>query len=172
MSRARKDNRQWQFIRNTLSSVPDNMWKIVVIHRDQIRIRKNKQGKYYYSYCKFAPFFLPLFDEFKIDIVFQGHAHHYSHFEWSYAKDPQAPQIDPKYTPQNHRITFITTGGSGNLLRRNAPIMNQMDTLNDIFWHENSSQFLHVEILDQKCVIHSIYPDGTTMHKREIKKEV
>ncbi|MHA1681350.1 MAG: metallophosphoesterase [Promethearchaeota archaeon] len=161
-------NPQWEYMREQLSKVPPGYFKLVFLHRDLIRIRPKEDGTFYHAFDQFAKFLLPILDEYKVDVVFQGHAHNYVNYTWKLSED--APFEFDKSRANYHPITFFTCGGAGKELRRQEPFDNSKVNLPGFQLQSDSSHFLIVDISDHECVVTARYADDEPFHVRTISK--
>jgi Calcineurin-like phosphoesterase/Purple acid Phosphatase, N-terminal domain len=162
-------NAQWSFLRRKLAEVPKGCWKIVLLHRPQVRLVKGVDGKYEHHFSKFSKFLLPIFEEFEVDIVIQGHAHIYSCIEWKKSYNSKTPLSKP--------IWFFISGGGGNEMRKNPPISPKSDEINPeirddlkVYLEENSNHILYVDISGNKAILTAKYPDNSILDEKIIEK--
>jgi len=163
-------NPQWQWLHEVLGTAPAWAWKVVIMHRDSVSIKKRKDASTYeMDYDKFAPYLLPIFLEHGVDVVFQGHVHEYFHMAYTHGITPPLPGINAKAS-KGRVIHFITSGGGGNVLRRNDPLLPSGCTIPGFTRRENSSHFLVVDIDGDAMSIEARYPDGALMESISIHR--
>ena len=172
---ANRWNAQWQFIKNELEKCPDDYWKIVFIHRHQVFVER-KANLFKINYNYYAPYFVPLFDQYGVDFVFMGHAHYYANLDWKYTEDSllyknQDQPLTENLPPKKKLIHYIISGAGGNELRRNPPLTSEDVDVEGFHYRENSSQFLIVKVDNNRITVESKYADtGNTMHERVYTK--
>ncbi|MFQ5822078.1 MAG: fibronectin type III domain-containing protein, partial [Candidatus Heimdallarchaeota archaeon] len=93
-------NDQVFWLKKVLSSTPHDMWKIVCFHRNVYYSGSHGNATDLQNH------WVPLFDQYKVDIVFQGHSHHYHR-----TKPLRDNMIVESYDIDG--TVFITTGGWG-----------------------------------------------------------
>lgn len=78
-------DKQLSFIRNDLEKNKDAKWKFVLMHKgifdpgEHSSNHQYEEGKYHdYDIDKIRKQLVPIFDEYHVDVVFQGHDHLYS----------------------------------------------------------------------------------------------
>ncbi|MEX2681222.1 MAG: metallophosphoesterase [Candidatus Sigynarchaeota archaeon] len=163
-------NPQWQWLHEVLGAAPAGAWKIVVMHRDSVSIKRRKDASLYeMDYDKFAPYLLPIFLEHGVDVVFQGHVHEYFHLAYTHGITPPLPGMDIAAS-KGQVIHFITSGGGGNILRRNDPLLPGGCTIPGFTRRENSSHFLIVDVDGDAMTIEARYPDGALMERTSIRR--
>ncbi len=162
---------QWEFIRRELEKVPDDIWKIVFIHRPQAYIKDEGKDGYGYVHNYYAEYIVPLLDKYGVDIVFQGHSHYYLNLDWKFSKSSKLWNRDLSEPPRGENIHFVTTGAGGNELRNNVPLKKDDVDLDGFYHRENSSQYLFVQVIGDQIAVESRYAqDDSVMHKRVYKK--
>ena len=163
-------NPQWQYLDHILGSVADDVWKIVVIHRPQIFLRKDAKRSYHLDYSRFARYFLPIFVKHGVDVVFQGHGHYYANLNWKIGiHNPPFSLGNLENNPQKP-IRFITSGGAGNVLRKNDPLNASSIGIDGYMKMENSSHYLLVKVDKNEIAIEARYPDNEILEKTVIGK--
>ncbi|MHA1399086.1 MAG: fibronectin type III domain-containing protein [Candidatus Heimdallarchaeaceae archaeon] len=90
---------QVQWLKNDLSSVPANVWKVIVMHHPPFSSSPRCYQGYYDDVNKT---FVPIFEQYGVDLVLTGHDHFYERLE-------------------KNNITYIVTGGAG------APLLSIID---------------------------------------------
>ncbi|MFX0103318.1 MAG: metallophosphoesterase [Candidatus Hodarchaeota archaeon] len=165
---AEPNNPQWEYIEEQLSLVPDEYWKIVIVHRDLVRVRKNAEGGYYYGYDKFAKYFLPIFDRYGVHAVFQGHAHNLTVMTWKY--NSSVPFFDPNEGSREHPMLLFTTGGAGKELRKNEQLKGQDIDLEGFHVQENSTHYLIVDAKPTRIIASAIYPTKTSFYETRLER--
>ncbi|MBD3185716.1 hypothetical protein GF325_02715 [Candidatus Bathyarchaeota archaeon] len=163
---AHPSNSQWDWMKKVLARIPDAWWKFVFVHRDLVRIRMNDAGDRYYVLDKFAKFILPILTKFKVDAIFQGHAHHYASFSWQPAGNEQ--NNDKTNAEAGKSLEFITCGGAGKHLREHTGIDASTVDLPGFHYQSNSSHFIVVQVNQSRCIVQAKLPDGTIFHERHI----
>ncbi|MHA1819431.1 MAG: metallophosphoesterase [Promethearchaeota archaeon] len=188
---AEPNNPQWRFIEDKLKKCPPNFWKIALIHWPLIEVAFDKEsGQKYLKETHYAKYFIPLFEKYGIDLVITGHAHLFS----AILINDQIKYADLDYRKYRKRSNFlvekpifqIISGGAGNNLRENAPIItpeqNGIRLINEgaqnkrlindlgsrfgdiadlkskIPYHENSTHYLLVNIKGNTLEIKAIKP--------------
>ncbi len=163
-------NPQWQWLRHVLGAAPAGVWKVVVMHRDAVSVKKRKDADAYeMDYDKFAPYLLPIFLEHGVDVVFQGHDHKYLHLAYTHGVNAPPPGVDVGAS-KGKVIHYITSGCGGNALRRNEPVLPASCTIPGFTRHENSSHFLVVDVGGDVMSIEARYPDGSPMERLTINR--
>nr|MDO8110524.1 metallophosphoesterase family protein [Candidatus Sigynarchaeota archaeon] len=164
---AEPSNPQWSYIERVLAGVPAGHWKIAVMHRDLIGIKKTADGTYRLKHDKFASYILPLLDKHAVDVVFQGHAHVYCNIAWKIEDDPSVIKLPGS---KGNSVHFFTSGGGGNELRKGKPVTSDVTTIPGFKRWENSSHYLLVGIRDNQMVVEARYPDGSLLDHVVFKK--
>ncbi len=165
---ANPNNSQWDFIKRELSAVPDQLWKIVCVHRDLVDIKKNQDGEVIYLYDKFSKYICPLLHEFGADLVFQGHDHIFQFLSWKYTEDKAI--YTSVHQIKKLEIPYITCGGSGDDLRRNPRVETESKNVDSLIATEDSSHYLLVELMRDICTITAKYPDGSILYRFSVRK--
>ena len=167
-------NPQWEYMERILAGVPKNIWKIAIYHRDLVAAEPLPEGGHRWKYDKFSKYFLPIFAKHGIDLVFQGHAHHYTHIDWTLSPDvpfyPEQPSEIEAKKYEAEPIHLITTGGAGNHLRSNPPITPQDVSLPGFCLQEDSSHFMAVEVREHECIVTARRTDGTVLDEFRLTK--
>jgi predicted phosphodiesterase len=170
MRLANPGNPQWQWLHHVLDAAPAGVWKVVVMHRDAVSVKKRKdEGAYRMDYDKFAPYLLPIFLEHGVDVVFQGHDHQFLHLAYTHGINPPVTGMDVEAS-KGKVIHFITSGSGGNAVRRNEPILPSVCTIPGFTRYENSSHFLVVDVGGDTMSIEARYPDGSPMERVSIRR--
>jgi UDP-2,3-diacylglucosamine pyrophosphatase LpxH len=148
-------NPQWDWICNKLKIVDKSKWTIMIFHRDLVDIKKQQDGTYTYKYDKFAQYLLPIFAEYKVDLIIQGHNHIFQLMN---------------YMENQISLCLITSGGAGNEFRRNSPLTNEKVKLSGYVLQEDSTHYLWVELDETVARIEARYSDDSVLHKFEVQK--
>ena len=165
---ANPENPQWKFIKNDLTSVPRQMWKIACIHRDIIDIQRTQTGEITYRYDRFSPYVCPLLHKYGVDVVFQGHDHVFQVLSWKYTENKTIYSNIGEI--MKLEIPYITTGGAGNELRKNQRIEIESKDVDSGIITENSSHYLIADFCKEICEITAKYHDGSILYRFSIRK--
>lgn len=90
---------QTDWLTTTLSSTPEDMWKIVMFHRNVYYSGSHDND------TDIIEYWVPIFDQYHVDIVIQGHTHHYHRTEPMYNNS-----IASSY---QEGTIYLTSGGWG-----------------------------------------------------------
>jgi len=129
---------QYKWLEDDLSNVPDDMWKIVVLHRPPYSC-----GKAHGDNIDVQPI-TTLFDEYGVDLVFAGHDHGYQRSK---------PIVNGEVTGGSGTI-YMISGGAG------APLY-PVDKKDERFsYAESCYHYTLVEVDGNVLTLKAKYPDG------------
>ncbi|MGQ9722039.1 MAG: metallophosphoesterase [Candidatus Jordarchaeum sp.] len=122
---------QADWLNTTLSSTPENTWKIVIFHRNVY------YSGYHYNDTDIIDNWVPIFDQYHVDIVIQGHTHHYHRTKpmynnsiassyqegtmyltsggWGVPTHDYTPQLYSDYGNETHHFVLINVFTNGTL---------------------------------------------------------
>lgn len=144
---AEKNSNQWFWLEEKLTNIPKHYWIIAILHRAPIELKENSEGNYYLKEEKFGSYILPILLKHHVKLILTGHAHIF-----------QSMIIGGKYP-----VYYVISGGAGNELRRNNPILAPELKKLGIIYREDSSHYLLVEVKGNEIEIAPFYPDNTSM---------
>jgi len=133
-SEADPSGKQLIWLENDLESHQNYTWKIVMFHRPLF------SASHHGSWIEGREAWCPLFDKYRVDIVFAGHDHNYERSQpINYTASKTSPQAS-----YSTGTMYIVTGGWG------APLHNSGSN----WWTANSASKYHFVVVD-------IFPNGT-----------
>lgn len=102
------DERNW--LDGVLNNTPSNMWKIVMFHRN---VYNSSGSGGHGNAIDLQQYWVPLFDQYHVNIVIQGHTHHYHRTLPMYSNN--------NVSSYQNGTMYLTTGGWGAPLENYVP---------------------------------------------------
>ncbi len=140
---------QADWLNSTLSSTPENTWKIVMFHRNVYFSGKHEND------TDIIDNWVPLFDKYHVDIVIQGHTHHYHRTKPMYNNS-----IVSSY--QNGTM-YLTSGGWG------APTHDYVNQSYSAYGNE-THHFVVISVFQNELYIEAKDINGYTFDQAWINK--
>lgn len=136
---------QYEWLKKDLESIPEGMWKVVAIHRPPYSVGEHGNAEDVQA-------FVPLFDQFGVDIVFAGHDHTYQRSK---------PMVNGNVAQQG--TIYIVTAGGG------APLYE----LGEAEWLEMAQAAFHyvfVQATQDMLSIEAKTPEGELIDSLRLEK--
>lgn len=147
---------QLEWLRRDLAAA-DKPWKIVLMHRDVLQYRIHNRPGREEGVSEEGVTFMPIFEEFGVDVVFTAHLHTYrnrGHIRQG-SRDERGP-------------LYILTGVAGNVRYPNLWIDHALDET--VAPQPETDNYLTLKGDASHLVIASYLPDGTEIDKTELHK--
>jgi len=150
-------NEQLSWLESDLSAHESCMWKVVFFHRPAFT--SGNYGPDYYT----QKYFVPLFDEYHVDLVFSGHDHTYQR---TYPINYSLSQENYQPSPENGTV-YIVTAGWG------APLYSGTPRWWTAYGPASTYNFVVVDIFENGTLhLQAVGQDGKTFDEYYITKEV
>lgn len=148
---------QMEWLRNDLSS-NKSKWTVVLMHKDSFQYANNRRGGEP-GFNQLGRLFMPIFDEFKVDLVLSAHLHTYRNR--GNVKNFERNEEGPIY---------ILTGIAGDVRYPNLWIDHPLDVV--VAPQPETNNYMTLDVSNQELRIKSFLPDGTIIDDVTIRKDM
>lgn len=131
-------------------------WTIVLMHKDTFKYANNRNGGDP-GFNDIGKTFMPIFDEFKVDVVLSAHLHTYrnrGHVK-NFIRDEEGP-------------LYILTGVAGDVRYANLWKNHPLDVV--VAPQPETNNYMTMDVSDKELRIRSFLPDGTVIDDVKISK--
>lgn len=148
---------QLEWLRSDLAAHKDYRWKIAIFHRPAF------SGGRHGGHFGIQRYWVPLFDNYHVDLVLSGHDHTY---ERTYPINYTMSENTPMQSPENGTI-YVVSGGWG------APLYSGSPHWWTAYGPEGKYHFVVVDIFENGTLhLQTVGTDGETFDEFFIHKEV
>jgi len=148
------EQRDW--LADDLATYEDCKWKVAIFHRPAF------SGGSHGSNTTIQTYWVPLFDEYHVDLVISGHDHIY---ERTYPINYTISEDTPMQSPTEGTI-YIVSGGWG------APLYSGSPEWFSAYGPETSYNFVVVDIFENTLHLQAIDTDGETFDELFVQKVI
>lgn len=140
---------QLAWLRQNLATTKQK-WKIVLMHKDPLQYAIKNRANRQAGFSNIGNIFMPIFDEFGVDVVFSAHLHTYRR---------RLPLKN--FQPDKTGSLYILTGVAGNV---RYPDFWENHPLDDFIAPQpESNNYLTLERQENKLIIRAFLPSGTAL---------
>ena len=132
-------------------------WKIALLHKDVLQYRIHNRPERQEGFSDVGEYFMPLFDELGIDVVFTAHLHTYRN---------RGRIFD--FRRADHGPLYILTGIAGNVRYPGLWIDHALDET--IAPQPETDNYLTLDVTSNCLSIKCFLPDGTAIDSAELQK--
>ena len=140
---------QLAWLRQDLATTKQK-WKIVLMHKDPLQYAIKNRANRQAGFSTIGKIFMPIFDEFGVDVVFSAHLHTY-----------RRRLLLKNFKPDQTGSLYILTGVAGNV---RYPDFWENHPLDDFIAPQpESNNYLTLERQENKLIITAFLPSGTAL---------
>lgn len=147
---------QQAWLKNDLANSKQK-WKVVLMHKDPLQYAIKNRPNRLAGISELGKIFMPIFDEFGVDVVLSAHLH-------TYRRRTPLKNFQPDLTGS----LYILTGVAGNVRYQNFWEPHPLDAF--VAPQPETNNYLTLERQEQKLIIKSFLPSGTQIDKIELAK--
>lgn len=149
-------NEQQQWLRNDLKNT-DKKWKIVLMHRDVLMYRIHNRPERPEGFDDEGLQFMPIFEDYDVDLVFTAHLHTYRNRGHLY-----------NFDESDHGPVYILTGVAGNVRYQNLWVDHALDKV--VAPQPETDNYLTMDVTENSITVRCFLPDGTQIDEITRKK--
>lgn len=132
-------------------------WKVVLMHRDVLQYRIARMPERKEGYSDEGVFFMPIFEKYKVDVVFTAHLHTYRN---------RGHILGGEHRSEGP--LYILTGVAGNVRYPSLWTDHALDKY--VAQQPETDNYLTMKVTENQLTINCFLPDGTQIDEARVQK--